>query len=233
MISNLKMAYVRVWRVLRGAADRAGLLRWLEARDAEWALWLRSLFAIYDIDDMVHLDIPWWTLPARKEVDRFLASRPGASVFEWGSGASTIWLSKRAGTVVSVEHDREWFELMKGRTPSNVTLRFQDAPPADGRPGALRSTRGKWRGFDFADYVNALPQGQLFDLIVVDGRCRIACFELAQQQLRPGGMILFDNTGRKEYRAAVRASGLKARTFHLPSACLPYYDPTTVLTKAG
>lgn len=66
---------------------------------------LRSLFTIYDVDDLIWLDLPWRTFHSIGFIERFLAKKTNASGFEFGSGASTIWLGRRAEMVVSVEHD--------------------------------------------------------------------------------------------------------------------------------
>ncbi|HEY0953010.1 MAG TPA: hypothetical protein VGD85_22645, partial [Nocardioides sp.] len=106
----MKRAYVTVLRVARAVLAATGLLRVLDAaaRRSRTALWVRSWLAIYDLDDMLALDVPWWTFAAADAVEDFLRARPGARVLEWGSGASTVWLARRAGSVVTVEHDPAW-----------------------------------------------------------------------------------------------------------------------------
>ena len=42
------------------------------------------------------------------------------SVFEYGSGYSTIWFAERTGTVVSCETKQEWYDRIRPRLPSNV-----------------------------------------------------------------------------------------------------------------
>jgi hypothetical protein len=37
---------------------------------------------------------------------------------------------------------------------------------------------------------------EYFDLISIDGSDRLACYEIAQKYLRPGGMLLIDNTDK-------------------------------------
>jgi hypothetical protein len=232
----LKNIYVGTVRGGRNVAARAGLLGMLERRrDSRTALWLRSLFAIYDIDDLSGLDLPWWTFDAIEKVDRFLKGRPNARVFEYGSGASTIWLARRAGEVVSVEHDAQWFPEVERRLAgfSHAKLRFvaPDATPsADPR---YASDKPAWRGRTFHDYVHAIDAepGQ-FDLIVVDGRARTACLEYARTRLAPGGLIVFDNSHRAPYRRAIANSGMDWERTRGLAACLPYPDETTLMRAA-
>jgi len=229
----LKQAYVTAVRGLRAAAARTGLLDALDRRRADSlpALWLRSLFAIYDIEDMARLDLPWWTLAAVKEADEFLKSRGQARVFEYGSGASTIWLARRAASVFSIEHDQAWHEVVSKRLEAypNASLKLIEADP-EPVTGYVSDKPG-WQGRSFRRYAGAIDEeaGE-FDLIVIDGRARAACLAHARSRLAPGGMILFDNSRRDRYRTAISASGLSVRTFRGATACLPYPDETSLLS---
>src|SRR3990172_8471482 len=102
----MRSIYVSIVRALRTLAGKMGLLAFLERRrDRPFFIYLRSLFSIYDIEDMARLDLPWWTFAATRYVEAFLKRREGvADVFEYGPGASTVWLAKRARRVGYVEH---------------------------------------------------------------------------------------------------------------------------------
>ena len=232
----LKHAYVAGVRGFRPIAERIGLLGALERRAANsrGARWLRSLFAIYDIEDMAELDLPWWTYAAIEEADKFLKSRSSPRVFEYGSGASTIWLARRAASVTSIEHDRPWHGVVSKRLAAHknaaVKLIEADAEPV---PGYLSEKPG-WQGRSFRQYASAIDnESGHFDLVVVDGRARGACLAHAIKKLAPDGMILFDNSQRARYRTAIAASGLKAQMYRGLTACLPYPDETTLLRSAG
>jgi hypothetical protein len=103
-------------RLLRGGRQD-GILLLLERSgpNSVTARWLRSLFAIYDIEDMAALDLPGGPSPPWVRSDEFLRSRGNARVFEYGSGASTIWRARRALSVVSVEHERDWHSVVSQR----------------------------------------------------------------------------------------------------------------------
>lgn len=187
----------------RGAAsaDPSGMHRWFA-----------SLLAIHQPERMIPLDCPWWNVEATAEIDAFLKARPDARVFEYGSGASTAWLARRAREVISVEHHAGWHarlgQLISDRT--NVRLWHRDL-----------ATTG---------YVNAIAEaGGTFDLIVVDGRDRNACLAQAIPFLKPDGVILFDDTGRRRYRAAIKHCGLKHRRHFGRSYCVPYPDFSSIL----
>jgi hypothetical protein len=232
-VMMLKSLYVRTVHGIGAVAGAAGVLAWLERRqDSRTARWARSLFAIHDIDAMVALDLPWWTFDAIDEVDAFLATRPHARVLEYGSGASTVWLARRADSVTSIEHDIGWHPVVAAQVASmpGVDLRLvpPDAP-ADTGPG-YRSFKPGWQNSSFRHYVEAIDQlPGLFDLIVIDGRARAACLDHAESRLAPDGMIVFDNSNRSRYRAAIAGSKLKRVETSGLTACLPYPDATTLL----
>lgn len=177
-----------------------------------WRRWAASLLAIHQPQRMIRLDCPWWHVEATREVAAFLAARPGARVFEYGSGASTAWLARRAGEVISVEHHADWHRLL-----SPLVAEFRNAQ--------------LWqRELEGQDYVAAINEaGGQFDLIVVDGRRRIDCLTHALPHLKPGGIVLFDDSGRNRYRAGIAACGLKEKHFYGRSYCVPYPDHSSIL----
>jgi predicted O-methyltransferase YrrM len=228
----LRETYVSGWRAARRAAERTGLLDRLDRSDNKFARHARSMFAIHDVGDLSKLDLPWWTYPAIEEVDRFLASTGGnARVFEYGSGASSVWLGRRAKEVHSVEHSGEFVEFLRpalAEVPS-VHLRHVEAPQR-GEEARVQSQRFGHEGLDFADYVASIDEvGGQFDLIVVDGRARSASLRQAIPHLAPGGVIVFDNSNRARYQEAILTSGLHATRHRGWVPSLPYQSETTLL----
>ncbi|WP_324262589.1 class I SAM-dependent methyltransferase [Altererythrobacter sp. H2] len=177
-----------------------------------WSRWAGSLLAIHQPERMIALDCPWWHVGATREVAEHLSARTDARVFEYGSGASTAWLARRAAQVISVEHHRDWSDRLQP-----LLIPFPNA--------------SLWhRELDGGAYVNAIEEaGGLFDLIVVDGRDRIACLNRALPFLKPDGIVLFDDSGRRRYRAGLARSGLTERHFFGRSYCVPYPDHSSIL----
>lgn len=229
----VKRSYVGAMRALKGAAAPLGVLeRPASARHNRYRHWIQSLLAIYDIDALIRLDVPWWTYDAIGEVEDFLGFRRDARVFEWGSGASTVWLAKRAGSVASIDHDAPWIEFSRPRLAElgNATV---ELVPADAKPSPDRrfhSGKAGYRGRSFKAYAEAIHRfpGK-FDLIVIDGRARAACLAEAVNRLAEGGMIVFDNSHRRRYREAIAASGLEATVTRGLVPSLPLPDETTLL----
>lgn len=227
---SLRSVYVAAFRAARPVAQATGVLALLERSASRPARWLRSLFAIYDLDDLVALDLPWWTFSAIDAVETHLATRPQARVFEWGSGASTVWLSRRAAHVTSVEHDLDWAVRVLGQLEGQDHVRLSTVPAApDGQVGSAKSG---FEGQFFDAYVQAIHKADgPFDLIVIDGRAREACLTEAMKHLAPGGLILIDDFKRARYRAAAAATGLRAAHLDGLAVCLPLPDSTALLSR--
>ncbi|HWW59175.1 MAG TPA: class I SAM-dependent methyltransferase [Sphingopyxis sp.] len=186
-----------------------------EARDSDaygWRRWAASLLAIHDIERMIDLGLPWWNVAATREIEAYLRAHPNARVFEYGAGASTAWLAHRAGSVVSVEHHAEWHRLLMTKV------------------GGLGNTRLLHREFDNDAYVGAIAEAEgSFDLIVIDGRLRTDCLDRALPHLKRGGIVLFDDSGRRRYRKAIEDCGLTETRHYGRSYCVPYPDHTSLL----
>ena len=226
--------YVGLMRLVRAGLKPLGIGdRPACPREHRYRHWLQSLLAIHDIDALIQLDVPWWTYGAIGEVEDFLRSHSDARVFEWGSGASTVWLAKRAGEVISVDHDAEWIDFSRPRLAAlgNATVELVPPDPATDPDPHYLSAKPGYVGRTFRAYVDAIDRWPgRFDLIVVDGRARSACLAKAGGRLAPGGMIVFDNSHRPRYRAAIRACGLEERALRGLVPSLPHPDQTTLLT---
>lgn len=230
---GLKSRYVEVTRSLRDVARSTGLLDVLESSSLPQATYVRSLFSVYDAEDLARLDLPWWSYRAIRAVDRFLELRPGARVFEFGSGASTPWLARRAGSVHTVEHDTGFIPVVERILDGldNVELHVVEAVPADDVAGpTVRSEREGHEHLDFSDYVATIDRvGGPFDLIVVDGRARVECLRRSLPHLAPDGAIVFDDVERKRYAPALSMPGTRAHVLRGVTPSLPFPTSTAIL----
>ena len=78
--------------------------------------------------------------------------------------------------------------------------------------GSIESARP--RGCYFDDYVAVacdIPDGSL-DLVVVDGRARVACGLAAAPKVKPGGLLLLDDSARRDYTGLPEHLGGWTRT---------------------
>lgn len=144
--------------------------------------WFRSFREQASIDAQGE-PLPWVTYPAIEFLRRRL--RADMSVFEYGSGGSTLWWAKRVSEVVSVEHDRSWFEKLSSSIPANVSLFHIELNDGGRYSRKIAEYNGK------------------FDIVVVDGRDRVNCLKNSLRALNPGGVIVLDNSDRPQYAAGV------------------------------
>lgn len=109
------------------------------------------------------------------------------SAYEWGSGASTIWIAKRVKNLVSIEHNEGWFSLVSEKLNehklTNVVLRYESL------------------GDNYTNSIKDSPDNN-FDVIFIDGRMRLKCIENAKPKLKSNGILLLDNANRKRYTGA-------------------------------
>lgn len=237
-----RAAYVRGSRAARGLAERSGALGRLDRayRHEPRSLrgQLRTLFAIHDIEDLVSLDVPWWTYGATDAVERHLTALDGsARVFEYGAGASSVWLGRRAATVHTVEHEPGFAAVMtRVLTEEGLdeTVDLITVPAVDSPEPEIGSRRRGEAGRDFAGYVRSIDRvdGE-FDLIVVDGRARVECLQHAVRRLAADGIVLFDDSERPRYRAGLENSGMRVRRYRGWAPSLPYPRESAVLRVAA
>ncbi|MDD5358381.1 MAG: hypothetical protein PHX80_04490 [Candidatus Nanoarchaeia archaeon] len=126
-------------------------------------------------------------------------------VLEWGSGGSTIEISKICHSINSIEHDFEWVkkvsaELRKIKNSRNDDIYFRvhyvsrDSEEDPGDDGTLEN---------YLYYVkNPLSIAKKFDIILIDGRARVECAKVAVDYLKPGGFIFIHDYAhpQPEYR---------------------------------
>ncbi len=230
-----KRGYVKGMRLVRGIVNPPGTEgAAIPPRDHRYRHWFHSLLAIHDIDALIRLDVPWWTYDAIARVEDFLKARPGARVFEYGSGASTVWLAKRAGEVISVDHDAGWIDFSRPRLAElgNATVELVAADAVTDADPHYHSGKPGYNGTSFRSYVDSIARWPgHFDLIVIDGRARSACLGKAVDRLADDGMIVFDNSHRGRYRKAIHECGLEAVVTRGLVPSLPMPDQTTLLRR--
>jgi len=109
------------------------------------------------------------------------------SLFEYGSGYSTLFFAGLVGDVTSIECDRGWYEHIVGNMPENVSLKL--CAPHD-------SDR----------YLQMIAaQNRRFDVIIVDAEDRVECLKQSPQWLTDAGVIVLDDAQRPAYQPGIDA----------------------------
>jgi hypothetical protein len=150
---------------------------------------LRALEAVL-ARHKIYSPAPWWPPAAARRINALIDR--SWTVVEFGSGMSTLWLADRAGRVMSVESNRDWY-------------------------GRISSSFGDRKNIDYlfraaASYVD-IPEvsGQL-NLVVIDGERRADCIDWAMARLPVGGWIYLDNSDAdKDHVATLPVRAFLAR----------------------
>lgn len=185
--------------MLRSNTQRKHVWRWLRSQQPGYLLTEALPWLTYDTIDFITSRL---TGPVR--------------VFEYGSGGSTLFWSRFDVMCVSVEHDPEWFTLVRERLAGNhlkgaAQVDYRLIEPECGvttsgdiaDPTCYLSDDANVRGCTFRAYasqIDSFPDGY-FDLVLVDGRARPACIMHGAPKVRPGGMLVLDNADRAYYTA--------------------------------
>lgn len=157
--------------------------------------WLNTLKRGYPCDkDGDYL--PWMNYSIIAFLDQRL--NKNLSLFEYGSGFSTMFYAKRVQQVTSLEYDQNWLTRIKNSVPDNATLVYQ-ANDIDG------------------EYCRAIQlENKKYDVVIVDGRDRVNCVKQGLANLSEQGVLILDDSYREKYQVAKKIAadmGYKALDF--------------------
>lgn len=146
-------------------------------------------------------NFPWIASGAIKWLDDYL--KKDMNIFEWGPGGSTIYISKKAKRVISIEHNSKWYKIIsrviKKKGILNCELILKE-PQALNEKKYISSDKN-YTGLSFENYcktIDSFPD-KSFDLILVDGRARPSCIFHALNKIKNKGYLMLDDSQRKEY----------------------------------
>lgn len=130
----------------------------------------------------------------------FLERAARARVYgEYGCGASTIWMAANSSALIqSVDSSADWIAEVRRRTaaaerPPRLT-HVDLGPLGDwGRPLGYGARRL------IPSYLEAPWQGEAPELVLIDGRFRVACFLHGLLVAAPGTGLLFDDYANRPY----------------------------------
>ena len=111
---------------------------------------------------------------------------------EFGSGRSTRWLSTLVGHLVSVEHNSDWYAIVRKQLvdASISTVDYRFIPLNHPESEAERTEYNP-----VPDYVAVADEmkDQSLNLAVVDGHYRTCCVKHLIPKIAPGGYLLVDD----------------------------------------
>ena len=207
-----------------------------------WPWWQSLESGRSPLDD----EIPWICFSA---IDFLRAAlRPDMAVFEYGTGGSTLFWARRVREVYGVEHDRVWCERVRGaaaqRGYTNVEVNLCEPSIAMGPIGTPADLDGfasddqAFRGLSFEMYVRSIESfsDHSFDIVLIDGRARPACFAHAHPKVRPGGYLILDNSERPYYQGihdTLHHLGWPSFDFNGPAPSASCFGRTTIWVKTS
>ena len=224
MIKILKFLYVNFIKFLKKILDFLYILPFLDKFTFIKRSYLRSLLSIYDLHELIDNDLLWINYKSIKLLNKLI--KKNNRVLEYGSGASTLWFAKRCKKLTSIEHDKIFYQevkkiIKKKKIKGNYSFI---------EPEKLRDSykSHKIKDVSFKKYVlkgNSIKKK--FDIIFIDGRCRVKCLKNSLNLIKKNGIIVFDNSNRKEYKNAIQSFPLKRKTLTGLCPSLPFFSETT------
>lgn len=155
---------------------------------------------------------PRMSLEAVAEMDRLI--KGGSVGLEWGSGTSTVWLAKKSSALWSVESDNTWFvrvnQWLAHEDIMDAQAKVRFFPPDKDcnstEPCFYKGVSDRARCYrSYVNFADVLTDGSL-DYVIVDGRARVGCLFIAMTKLKPGGLLVLDNSERVDrYGLAINA----------------------------
>ena len=133
---------------------------------------------------------PWVTDGANEFLKNYI--NRNSVVLEFGIGGSTIWFADKVKKLVSIEHNKAWFHIIKKELAKrrNIELILHETEQI-GDTDYIKSC--------YAREIDKFPD-EYFDLVLVDGRNRVNCFKNSDRVLKTGGYMMLDNSDREELK---------------------------------
>ena len=120
-----------------------------------------------------------------------------SKVLEYGSGISTTEIANKCKTILSVEHQENWYNKMKNEIPNNCELIFKspDLPYIEG------GHCGTYE--EFKSYIEAPINNGPFDVILIDGIARVSCASICHKISHENTIVFIHDYHREEYQEAL------------------------------
>ncbi|WP_340077649.1 hypothetical protein [Leptobacterium sp. I13] len=162
--------------------------------------------------------LPWMNYA----VIDFLSKKLNKSLhlFEYGSGFSTIYFSKRTASVTSVEYNKSWYDKVLDLIKEHTNAKVHYYPLDDGYISAIQK----------------IDASKKYDVIIIDGRKRVHCALNSYPSLKDNGVLLVDDTHRAYYQDIFdfyTQKGYNQITFTGMKPTGTEYEATTLFYKTG
>jgi hypothetical protein len=154
--------------------------------------------------DPLKNDLPWITFKAAQFLEKILKN--DLIVFEYGSGSSTLYFSRRVAMLVSIEHDPDWYNHIQ-QTINELAITntkcklIEPELLSENQSTDYLSQSTLYLNKHFEFYVKSIDTypDRYFDIILIDGRSRPKCIAHAKNKIKQGGYLVVDNSERTYY----------------------------------
>ena len=130
---------------------------------------------------------PWLTRDAAELLEKQL--KPIFKGIEWGSGRSSLWFASRIEHLISVEHNELWHgrvkQMLEDQSLTNVEQHLVEAKDGEESGQAILDK--------YASVVLDVEDSSL-DFALVDALNRAQCILNVIPKIKPGGILIFDNS---------------------------------------
>lgn len=153
---------------------------------------------------------PWISFPAIDFLKRNLEL--GNKIFEYGGGGSTLFFLDRVNEVITVEHNPEWFQVLKQSITAANKNKWEGnlilPEPIQIKQSLNISDPEHYYSYDqnydkmtfknYASYIDKFKD-EYFDVVLIDGRARPSCIKHSINKIKKGGLLILDNAERNYY----------------------------------
>lgn len=118
---------------------------------------------------------------------------------EWGSGGSTLNVINKVSSIVSIEHDEKWYEIVSKEIPPGTNIDYRYVP--SDKPRSFPHVKRE----EFETYITEVHRiGKTYDKVLIDGRARVWCAEEVREHLNPNAIVfIHDWTIRPFYHQVI------------------------------
>lgn len=187
---------------------------------------------------LIEKPFPWINYHAIDYIDEL--TKENLNIFEYGSGSSTRYWVSAGSKVVSVEHDKEFYDELSVKLNGSIQylliepeLKNSDVNYDPVSPDLFQSS--DFKGYSFEKYVKAIDifEDEFFDIVVVDGRARPSCIKRAISKVKRGGKLILDNSDRDYYlsQTSEMLVGWSKRIFRGTVRGLLHQEQTSIYIK--
>lgn len=134
-------------------------------------------------------DVPWLTEQAVFFLSTWLRSSDVG--VEWGSGRSTVWFASKVKHLISIESNKQWYDHVKkiiGEKKISNKVELHYIPVEINEMNAPHD-------HPYVDFLDEISDETL-DFVLVDAKLRILCMEKVLPKIKPGGLLILDNSER-------------------------------------